>query len=68
MERVILGVLLAMAGFAATPIPTQVFTATVDEQKQPCTTLPIVVSASAPSSSQLFDDEKEVLASIITFH
>ena len=45
---------------AATPTPTKVFTVKVDWS------ISIEVSASAPSGSHVFDDEKEVLASITT--
>ena len=59
--------LLAMVVIAPKPIPTQVLTVTIDTT-YPFTTAPIVVSALAPSGSQLFEDEKEILASIITFN
>ena len=55
--------LLAVAVLAAAPIPTQVFTATRSRAPN-WDPVSIVVSASAPSGSQLFEDEKEVLASI----
>jgi hypothetical protein len=68
MWKVILGVLIAMVVLAVAPIPTQVFTVTKsidEEQKQKGT---IVGSASVPSGSQLFEDVKEVLASITSFY
>jgi len=56
-------VLLAVAVLAAKPIPTQVFTATLTGN---ASTGSMVNSASAPADCQLFEDEKEVLASITT--
>ena len=55
--------LLAIAGIASTPILTQVFTITLNEQQGS-----IVVSTSAPSGSQIFEEENEVLASITSFN
>ena len=60
MWKVILGVLMAKAIIAPAPIPTRVIT--VKKFKE------LKISASAPSGSQIFDDEKEVLASITTFN
>ena len=57
---------MAMVVLAAMPIPTQVFTVKVDPH-WPWKNTPIVVSALAPSDTTLFEDEKEVLASIISF-
>jgi len=66
MWKVILGVLIAMVVLAVAPIPTQVFTVTksIDYEQKGT----IVVSASVPSGSQLFEDVKEVLASITSFY
>ena len=54
---------MAVAVLAAKPIPTQVFTATLTGN---ASTGSMVNSASAPADCQLFEDEKEVLASITT--
>jgi len=48
-----------MRVLALAPIPSQVFTVTLSGNESPGS---IVVSASAPSGSQIFEDEKEVLA------
>jgi len=58
MKKVILAVLLTMIVLARAPIPTQVF---IQVNKE------IVVMTKAPPGSQIFEDEKEVLASITTF-
>ena len=58
------GLLLAVALFAAPPIPSQVITVKVGTS--PHWKISIVVGAAAPSDSQLFSDEQEVLASINT--
>ena len=55
--------LLAVAVLAAKPVPTQVFTATIKGNGRQGS---IVNSASAPADCQLFEDEKELLASITT--
>jgi hypothetical protein len=61
MQNIILGVLLAIAVLSAAPIPTKVLTVKA-------WTYSIVESASTPSGSQIFEDEKEVLASITSFY
>ena len=56
MWKIIMAVLLvAVAMLAAPPLPSKVFTLGKES---------IVVGIEAPSDSQLFSDEKEVLASI----
>ena len=64
MEKVILGVLMAMAILAAKPVPSKVITATVSDDLN--TVGSIVVTLSAPDDSHIFEDEKEILTSIIT--
>ena len=60
---------MAMAVLAAAPIPTQVFTVTIASGGRPnVVPASIVVSTSISYRSQLFEDEKEILASIITFN
>jgi len=62
-------VLLAIVVLALTPTPSQVFTVTLstdDDGKVDGRLGSIVVSASALPGSQIFEDEKEVLASITT--
>jgi hypothetical protein len=53
MKKVILGVLIAMMVLAVAPIPSQVFTVTVNKYAYKGS---IVVSASVPSDSQIFED------------
>jgi len=65
MEKVILVVILVTAGLAAKPIPSQVFTVKVVDEWSDIGSM--VVSAEVPSDSILFEDEKEVLASITSF-
>ena len=60
---VTVGLLIAVAMLAAPPIPSKVLTVKVNTDRS---TGSIVVSAAAPSDSQLFSDEQEVLASINT--
>ena len=63
-KTIMAGLLLAVAMLAAPPIPSKVLTVKV------ATSSPwkgsIVVGAAAPSDSQLFSDDQEVLASINT--
>ena len=54
------GMLIAVALFAAPPIPSKVLTVKVGYPAS------IVVGATAPSDSQFFSDVQEVLASINT--
>jgi hypothetical protein len=51
--------LLAAAIFAAPPLPSKVLTVKVSTSKE--ITASIVVGAKAPSGSQIFSDEQEVL-------
>ena len=62
MYKVVLGVFLAAAVLAARPLPSKVITVTVSNSWK--VTGSIVVSESAPSDPQLFDDAQDVLASI----
>ena len=55
---VMVGLLIAVAMLAAPPIPSKVLTVKVNRS--------IVVRAAAPTDSQLFSDDQEVLASINT--
>jgi len=57
-KTIMAGLLLAAALLAAPPIPSKVLTVTV--------TGSIVIGQVAPSDSQLFSDDQEVLASINT--
>ena len=57
------GLLIAVAMLAAPPIPSKVVTVKVTTDGRVGS---IVVGAVAPSDSQLFSDEQEVLASINT--
>jgi hypothetical protein len=50
----------------ATPVPSRVFTFMVGTEAPYKGS--VVVGGSVPSGSQIFDDEKEVLASITTFN
>ena len=59
-ESIMVGLLIAVAMLAAPPIPSKVLTVKVGYPAS------IVVGAAAPSDSQLFSDEQEVLASINT--
>ena len=59
-ETIMAGLLIAVALLAAPPIPSKVITVTVGYPAS------IVVGAAAPSDSQLFSDDQEVLASINT--
>jgi hypothetical protein len=63
-KSIIAGLLIAVAMLAATPIPSKVLTVKVTTHYS--ITGSIVVGAAAPSDSQLFSDEQEVLASINT--
>jgi hypothetical protein len=58
------GLLIAVAMLAAPPIPSKVLTVTVSTEKWIKGS--IVVGTEAPSDSQLFVDDQEVLASINT--
>ena len=58
------GLLIAVAMLAATPIPSRVLTVKVGTSSP--WKASIVVGGAAPSDSQLFSDEQEVLASINT--
>jgi len=61
---VTVGLLIAVAMLAAPPIPSKVLTVKVNtDLNKPGS---IVVGAAAPSDSQLFSNEHEVLASINT--
>ena len=57
------GLLIAVAVLAAPPIPSKVLTVTVTNRYVKGS---IVVGGAAPSDSQLFSDDQEVLASINT--
>ena len=58
------GLLIAVAMLAAPPIPSKVLTVKVNNYpRHPGS---IVIDEAAPSNSQLFSDEQEVLASINT--
>jgi hypothetical protein len=64
MQNIIWGVLMAV--LAPPPIPTQVFTVTISDNSS--TSGSIVVSTPPPPNDiHLFEDEKEVLASLTTF-
>ena len=62
-KTIMAGLLLAVALLAATPIPSKVLTVTLTTDYS---TPSIVVGGAAPSDSQLFSDDQEVLASINT--
>jgi len=62
-KTVMAGLLLAVAMLADSPKPSKVLTVKVSTSWG--TTGSIVVGAAAPSDSQIFSDEQEVLASII---
>ena len=61
---IMVGLLIAVAMLAAPPIPSKVLTVTVNPIHP--YTPSIVVGGAAPSDSQLFSDDQEVLASINT--
>ena len=62
-KTIMAGLLLAAALLAAPPIPSKVITVKLNYLD---VTASIVVGTAAPSDSQLFSDEQEVLASIDT--
>jgi len=63
-KTIMAGLLLAAAMLAAPLIPSKVLTVKVSTH--PTITGSIVVGTAAPSNSQLFSDEQEVLVSITT--
>ena len=62
-KSIMAGLLIAAALLAASPIPSKVLTVKVTSGDEVGS---IVVGAAAPSDSQLFSDDQEVLASINT--
>jgi len=63
-KSIMVGLLIAVAMLAAPPLPSKVLTVKVNPDSW--NTGSIVVGTEAPSNSQLFSDEQEVLASINT--
>ena len=63
-KTIMVGLLLVVALLAAPPIPSKVLTVKVNTDWYNVGS--IVVGGAAPSGSQLFSDEQEVLASINT--
>ena len=63
-KTIMAGLLLVVAILAAPPIPSKVLTVKLSTSWS--TPGSIVVVAAAPSNSQIFSDEQEVLASINT--
>ena len=62
-KTIMAGLLIAVAMLAASPIPSKVITVKVNPNWE---TASIVVGGAAPSDSQLFSDDQEVLDSINT--
>jgi hypothetical protein len=63
-KSIMAGLLIVVAMLAAPPVPSKVLTVKVTTSLS--ITGSIVVGGAAPSDSQIFSDDQEVLASIIT--